>query len=295
MARREQPNVSADAATTLDNIDDVLAWEPGDPLLEQEYDVDFVGAGSYIETARCKDCDVSWPENDVPCWSCGKEVPPLNEWWKDHASIPQGQQMRSDHSTGAVQDLIWVPNSVYRSNPRQPLYLSAVMFEWVRRFMIDPEGLDYSQEQASVYMQNYAVWDAQMVWTMNSMSSRRGGRSAAQRYWLDEWTTSDNTPEMKTYWVDQAQVDIVPKTPAVFDFDLGLPKPQPTSFRNTWVNPWLSPTTHQIRIPRVLPKAEIPLPVMTPQPIDTQTERLLFDLSFPTSAPITQVRRSRHI
>lgn len=222
---------------------------------------------------RCKDCGVGWGRDIDYCWICGKSYPwPKVSMRANFGAFNQSIRQASDQLTVF---------SDYMALFHEPV------LAWQR---------DYLSQLASYSHFTY-------------YTPRRGGRSLWQRLLAgDERNGPPDTPELVTVRVRQEAVDRVPPLPEVFDFDLGLPTPvttdlvvvehRPQQFETVMgLRLWVSEIpTVTLRIPRVIPTAEAPIPTRV---LDVPDEYVRSDIItgpiYPTSEQITSSRRRRDI
>lgn len=296
------PNeASENAAAMQDRIDEVLSWEPGDPIYEQDYDSDWTGASNYLPKIRCTDCEVYWPEPHEPCWSCGKVVPLEESWVRGLV----GDDRNTDER---LERLSW---NIHHFEVYQTIDLPPNFDEMWRNITFSIGPFRAAAQEASNHLASMAevmrglsvqqvIFDD--VFTLPDFSyrhlalPRQYGRGAFLRGFLDEWSSSD--PEQSVVRVQQSAVERVPPTPKVFDFDLGLRKPVVTNF-NYDVNASIVEETI-FQIPSEIPTKQPPLPVMSDSHLDEINPALFvqdnrFEFTSLSSQLITEMRRSRHI
>lgn len=294
--------VSDNASAMQDRIDEVLSWEPGDPIYEQDYDSDWTHASNYMPRIRCTDCEVYWPEPHEPCWSCGKVVPLPESWIKGLVGDDRNTDERlarlsynpDRFSVDVTIDIDFAPNfdEMWRRIAGMTIDLETVglasrrasepfsdLVETMRGFSAQPVVFDGPFD--------FNILDYRY---RNLALPRQCGRSAFMRALLGEWVPSD--PDRVVVRVQQSTVEQLPPTPSVFNFDLGLPNPDTANTSAARVT--------VLQIPAEIPTKQPPLPVMSNSHLDEINPALFthdnrFEFTNLSSQIITEMRRSRHI
>lgn len=292
------------AQEMVDRIEEALAWEPGDPIHEQEYNSDWTGADNHMARMRCAECQVDWPEPEEPCWSCGQPKPLLDPWWKravgddrntDERPPVQHFYLHSIHQVGPAFDV----ETVLRRREAMAVSLGfqAASFrdaadraaEHMRGFRTRMVVIDEASNLRNDAL--FALFNSYR--NLSIASSRRYARASFLQNLWTLWTPEVPNEGTVVQTVTRDRVEQIPRTPKVFDFDLGLPKTTPTRLG---ANPeqfdeW------SIEVPRHIPEKQVPLPhrelgELVEIPLEL---RLPDEERNPLSRSITSVRRSRHI
>lgn len=267
----------------VDQIDEALSWEPGDPIHEEERAyLNYPSVPQYGMKPRCEDCDVTWEGMEQDCWMCGKTVPKLTEWWKNMPG--------SDHSMTVRLDI-----DTSHFNEQMERMWAAIQEPRIREFSMGFRAVGDSMDRATGQMRYLfdSLWAVPMR-RLSYIPAHRQGRSLFLSI-MDEvhMETGPNT-ELVTQYVEKERLDQVPRTPKVFDFDLGLPKGQPGRLdydvNTSRIEVW------EIDIPREF-STEIAPPMPEPRPvmIGNRAKNLLDSLEPSFARSITHERRSRHI
>lgn len=275
-------------AEMVDRIDEALSWEPGDPIHEVEYNSDWAGE-SYISQARCTDCDVSWEGKEQECWSCGKTVPKLTEWWKN---IP-GDDEVEDRSTLINDAMVHQPflTDVWQGLASVPTPQSFVTYTRVDMEVISAAFRALGEQQSRLGDQLHAfvaAWQA-----FGRAYPRHITITAPRRYGLNGFrnlmSLHDEVVEMETsrdterHIVYRDRVELLPPTPKLFNLDLGLEEAHLSKL----------PEVYELYIPVEIPTKQVPLPEPRPVLVPAHFSWDLTPQSF--ARAITTERRSRHI
>ncbi len=266
------------------------------PIYDEIYGPDdcFDSASIFSDfRVQCEDCGVGWGPEETDCWMCGKTYPRLS----GHRGITfpgarwEGLTHVAAQAAGRVERM---------SQDMRGLHV---------HFTLNDEFTAAMRRQRQFTENLFAsLWGGQQL---NFFSSRRMGRSSLQSMWVDEWTgdhVEDFPERLVRLQVTQVQVDRLPPVPRVLqtEVDLGLSggeENEPATL-NTVVSQFIrnnyprfesGPRYFVLHLPEHIPTPEVP-PAPRLEISDGYVRpELVVGTQYPSSNPITQQRRRRHI